>query len=412
MTAALDARLLAEDSAPVALAVSGGGDSVALLHLTADWARARGRRLVVLHVDHGLNPDSPHWRERVERLAARLGAGFRSARWDGPFPRTGLPAAARAARHTRLADMAREAGARLTLTGHTADDVAEGEWMKGEGATLGTLRDWSPSPAWPEGRGLMMLRPLLAERRADLRQLLQERGEDWTDDPANADPRFLRSRARAALADRPPDIPSRAVGSPPAPLDVDPHGVIRGPRTVSGEALAFALVVAGGGDRLPRGRKLAALQDRLASGQNFEAGLVGARLMAGADGIMIVRETGNYRRSGEPRVPLVPGRDTVWDGRFALMSDEAGWTIMPLAGRAARLGPSDRAEVRALPAPMRPGLPVLVRDDGTGPVLAQSRVRVEALAGERLALGLGQVVHEADLKCRREWRTRDRVSIL
>nr|WP_280636479.1 tRNA lysidine(34) synthetase TilS [Brevundimonas sp. A19_0] len=394
------------------MAVSGGGDSVALLHLTADWVRTHTRPLVVLHVDHGLNPDSAVWRSRVEALAQRLGAGFRSARWEGPFPQSGLPAAARAARHAHLADMAREAGARVILTGHTADDVAEGEWMKAEAPTLGTLRDWSPSPAWPEGRGLMMLRPLLGERRADLRHLLQARGEAWMDDPANTDPRFLRSRARVALADRQADIPFRAVGSPPAALDVDPYGVIRAPRALSGEALAFALVVAGGGDRLPRGRRLAALRDRLASGQDFEAGLVGARLMAGADSIMIVRETGNYRRTGEPRVPLVPGRDTVWDGRFALMSAEAGWTVVPLAGRTARLEAEDHALVRALPAAVRPGLPVLVRDDGTGPVLAQSRVRVEALAEERLALGLGQIVHEADLKCRREWRTRDRVSIL
>lgn len=412
MCAALDARLLADDPAPVALAVSGGGDSVALLHLTTDWARKRARPLMVLHVDHGLNPDSAVWRSRVEALAQRLGAGFRSARWGGPFPRSGLPAAARAARHAHLGDMAREAGARVILTGHTGDDVAEGQWMKAEGATLGTLRDWGPSPAWPEGRGLMMLRPLLGERRADLRRLLQARTEDWTDDPANADPRFLRSRARAALADRLPDIPSSANRSPHAALDVYPYGVIRGPRTQSDQALAFALVVAGGGDRLPRGRRLAALQDRLASGQNFEAGLVGARLTAGVDGILIQRETGNYRRTGEARVALVPGQETVWDGRFALMSDEAGWTVVPLAGRAARLGANDRATVQDLPAAVRPGLPVLVRDDETGPVLAQSRVRVEALAGERLALGLGQIVHEADLKCRREWRMRDRVSIL
>ena len=412
VSAALDARLLADDPAPLALAVSGGGDSVALLHLTADWARTRNRSLVVLHVDHGLNPDSTLWRDRVQRLAERLGAGFRSARWEGPFPSTGLPAAARAARHSLLAEMARDAGARVILTGHTADDLAEGQWMQAEGATLGTLRDWSPSPAWPEGRGLMMLRPLLGERRADLRQFLERRGADWTDDPANADPRFLRSRARIALADRAPDVSPGTRPSGDDRLEVDAHGVIRGPRSLSGEALAFALVVAGGGDRLPRGRRLAGLRERLAREQNFEAGLVGARLMAGSDGMMIVRETGSYRRSGEPRVPLMPGREAVWDGRFALTSDEAGWTAVPLAGRAARLGAADRAVVRALPAAARPGLPVLVRDDGTGPVLAQGRVQVEALAGQRLALGLGQVVHEADLKCRREWRAGDRVSIL
>ena len=395
------------------MAVSGGGDSVALLHLTHAWAVANGRSLAVLHVDHGLNPDSRIWKDRVRDLANRLGAGFQSARWEGPHPDTGLPAAARAARHARLADMARAAGARVILTGHTADDVAEGHWMQAAGATLGTLRDWSPSPAWPEGRGLMLMRPLLGERRAALRDWLTAQGIGWIDDPANADLRFGRSRARQALAERTEAAvhrqhrPLRADG-----ISVDQWGVIAMPRDVSPRTLAFGLVVAGGGVRPPRGDRLARLGERISAGENFAAGLVGARLIADAGGLTLVREPGDYRRRGEPTVGLIPGVGTVWDGRFALMVDEPGWWVVPLAGRAARLGREDRAIVTALPAVVRPGLPVLIRDDETGPVLAQSGARVEALAACRLALGLGQVKHEADLKCRREWRTDGRAPIL
>ena len=83
---------------------------------------------------------------------------------------------------------------------HTADDMAESDWMRDRGATLGALREWSPSPSWPQGRGLMLLRPALAERREDLRAYLTTRGAQWVEDPGNADPRFGRSRARAALA--------------------------------------------------------------------------------------------------------------------------------------------------------------------------------------------------------------------
>ena len=46
---------------------------------------------------------------------------------------------------------------------HTGDDIAESDWMRDQGATLGDLRDWSPSPVWPQGRGVMLLRPLLTE---------------------------------------------------------------------------------------------------------------------------------------------------------------------------------------------------------------------------------------------------------
>ncbi|MDP3400650.1 MAG: ATP-binding protein, partial [Brevundimonas sp.] len=325
----------------------------------------------------------------------------------------GLPAAARSARHARLAEMARAIGARVILTGHTADDVAEGRWMQAEGSTLGTLRDWSPSPAWPEGRGLMLLRPLLGERRAALRDWLKAAGVDWIEDPANTDIRYGRSRARRALADgAEAAVPQQDRSASSDGISADQWGVIRAPRDTEPRALAFGLVVAGGGVRPPRGDRLARLSERIAAGENFTAGLAGARLVAGTDGLMLVREAGDYRRRGEPVLDLPPGVEAAWDGRFALRVDEAGWRVAPLAGRAARLGREDRAVVAGVPAAVRPALPVLIRDDETGPVLAQSGARVEALAACRLALGLGQVKHEADLKCRREWRTDGRAPIL
>ncbi|WP_419466567.1 tRNA lysidine(34) synthetase TilS [Brevundimonas sp.] len=398
------------------MAVSGGSDSVALLYLAHGWAVANGRPLTALHVDHGLNPDSRIWHDRVRELARRLGAAFQSARWDGPWPATGLPAAARAARHARLADMARAVGARIVLTGHTADDLAEARWMRAEGTPLGQLRDWSPSPAWPEGRGLMLLRPLLGERRADLRDWLGGQGIGWIEDPANVDLRYGRSRARQALAHGAGEdaaaVPRQNRPLRTAAVTADDQGVIRAPRNADPRALAFGLVVAGGGARLPRGDRLARLTERIAAGETFTAGLAGARLIAEAEGLTVVREAGDYRRRGEPVLDLVPGVETVWDGRFTIMADEAGWQVAPLVGRAARLGREDRAIVADLSAAARPGLPVLIRDDGTGPVLARSRARVEALAACRLALGLGQVEHEADLKCRREWRTDGRAPIL
>jgi tRNA(Ile)-lysidine synthase len=285
--------------------------------------------------------------------------------------------------------------------------------MQAEGATLGTLRAWSPSPAWPEGRGLMLLRPLLGERRADLRGWLTAQGIDWIEDPANADLRYGRSRARRALAEgAEAAVPQQDRSAPSDGISADQWGVIRAPRDIGPRALAFGLVVAGGGVRPPRGDRVARLIQRIAAGENFTAGLAGARLIAEAGGLTLVREAGDYRRRGEPVMELARGVEAVWDGRFALRVDEAGWRVVPLQGRAARLGREDRAVVAGVPAAVRPGLPVLIRDDETGPVLAQSGARVEALAACRLALGLGQVKHEADLKCRREWRTDGRAPIL
>ena len=199
--ATLDRRLRRDDDRPVAVALSGGGDSVALLRLAAAWAGERGRPLLALTVDHRLNPRSGDWTRFARDAARAAGADWRGLVWDGDKPTTGLTAAARSARHRLLAEAARSAGARVILFAHTADDVAEADLMRAEGSTLGRVRTWSPSPIWPEGRGQMLLRPLLNERREALRVWLTGQGADWIEDPANTDPRFGRSRARRALAE-------------------------------------------------------------------------------------------------------------------------------------------------------------------------------------------------------------------
>src|SRR5690606_37925979 len=115
-------------------------------------------------------------------LCARLGVGHRTLVWSGEKPAAGVPAAARAARHRLIADAARAAGARVVLFGHTADDVAEAAAMRAAGSSTPSPRAWSPSPVWPDGRGLCVLRPLLELGRAELRRWLAERGADWIED--------------------------------------------------------------------------------------------------------------------------------------------------------------------------------------------------------------------------------------
>ena len=192
----LDHRLRASSPAPLAVGFSGGGDSLALLLMVDDWAKAHGRSLLVLTVDHGLNPASAGWTAACRATAGRLGLPFTSLHWQGDKPATGLPAAARAARHAMLAEAARAAGARVILLGHTADDLREAAAMRAEGSSLPDAREWAPSPAWPEGRELFLLRPMLGVGRRDLRDWLAARGERWIDDPANDDVRFARARVR------------------------------------------------------------------------------------------------------------------------------------------------------------------------------------------------------------------------
>ena len=400
----LDARLQSHVDHPIAVALSGGGDSMVLLDIAADWARRRGRRLLALTVDHRLNPDSKTWVDFARDAAFSAGADWRGLDWLGAKPVTGLPAAARAARHALIADAARAAGARVMLFAHTADDVEEGDWMREQGSTLGALRPWSPSPVWPQGRGLMLMRPLLGERRAALRAHLRSRGLDWIDDPANDDHRFARPRARAALAEI-SGHPSTALssehlarGSECHECAASPEGLITAPRTLDASALAAAMVCAGGGDVLPRGDRLARLITRLDADEDFTAVLSGARLTASGPTVAIMREAGEYARRSVGPLNLTPGEPADWDGRFEIEVEVPGWSVLPAAGRMAQLSKPDRAWLANFPAALRATLPVLFRDDRAAPVLAWRAARVRCLVGERLDLALDQTTHENDLR--------------
>ncbi len=424
---------------PVALALSGGGDSVALLHLAADWARTNGRRLLALTVDHNLNPLSADWTRFAGETARTVGAEWRGLSWDEAVAGPGLTARARAARHGLIAEAARAAGARVVLLAQTVDDVAEADWMRARGSTLGRVREWSPSPVWPQGRGLMLLRPLLAERREGLRAFLTARGQGWVEDPANADERFGRSRARAALRTHthsealPPEggglgggvaaaFADQAVeaqaASPPAPgftpQCAHPHsrpfpppptgrenwtwaGVLEVSRDASAAMLAAALLCAGGGAAPPRGEKLAGLLARLAGDEDFTAGLAGTRVEAEGASVLLMREPGEMKRRPSEAVTLTPGVPAVWDGRFEITARHGGWRVEAAAGRLATLSDADRRRIAGLPAAARGGLPVLVRDDGSGPILAWRGASVRPLGARRLALTLGETTQESDL---------------
>lgn len=420
----LDRRLRAVSTAPLAVALSGGGDSLALLLITKAWADAHGRRIVALTVDHGLNPESAGWTVRCQETAARLGVDFRALAWTGDKPATGLPAAARQARHALLADAVRGAGASVLLMGHTADDLAESAAMRAEGSTVSDARVWAPSPAWPEGRGVFLLRPLLGVSRAALRDYLRDAGEGWIDDPTNEDMRFARARARAlqssprsgdgdpaeqggggvsalsgrtgiqALAAAAGATPSTALRA--APLPTAWGGWVLAKSTPP-STLAAAALCAAGTVRPPRNASLSRIIDGLRRGDPFTVTLAGARIEVGWTEITVMRDAGEITRGGLPPLALPLGREVVWDGRFAILADRPGLTVAPLAGRAAKLPESERRRLAAIPAAARPTLPVIIDAEGvvTCPILAERpSVRVHALALARFEAATGGVDSE------------------
>ncbi|WP_323761739.1 tRNA lysidine(34) synthetase TilS [Maricaulis sp.] len=188
---------------PLGIACSGGGDSLALLVMASEWARDSGRDLHVLTVDHCLRSTSGDEAKLVARMASRLGWPCSILYWDDARVGGGLQSRARSARHRLLAKACRENGLTGLALGHTRDDQSETLWLRlaagGSWRSAAAMGERTPSPAWPEGRDLELLRPCLGVTRSELRDVLRGAGVDWVDDPSNKDDRFARIRARSDL---------------------------------------------------------------------------------------------------------------------------------------------------------------------------------------------------------------------
>ncbi|MEC7763942.1 MAG: tRNA lysidine(34) synthetase TilS [Pseudomonadota bacterium] len=193
--AALEAAQSQHTVNRLVVAVSGGGDSMALLHVATLWARAQGVSLSAITVDHGLRPEAAGEAARVAEVCAGLNVAHLTLDWGAWAGQGNLQAAARSARYDLIAEAAPE-GATI-LIGHTMDDAAETFLMRiARGSGVDGLSQMRA--AW-EDRGHLWLRPFLTLRRAALRGWLHDREIGWIDDPSNDDTQYDRVRMRQAL---------------------------------------------------------------------------------------------------------------------------------------------------------------------------------------------------------------------
>lgn len=188
-------------SGPLVLGLSGGGDSTALLSLLIDAARPTGQSVQALIVDHHLRPESSDEARTTARRAEDLGAQAHILNWTDPKPGQN---AARLGRHRLLADATRQLGASILFLGHTLDDRIETYLMRtartGSSPERSVMMDVSPSPVWPEGRGIRIVRPLLGLLRLELRDYLDQTDLSWIEDPSNEDDRYERIKVRQAIS--------------------------------------------------------------------------------------------------------------------------------------------------------------------------------------------------------------------
>jgi tRNA(Ile)-lysidine synthase len=185
----------------VVVAVSGGGDSCALLALLCETDVTPRDRLIAAYFDHCLRGEGASREERraVESLCSRYGVALESGEWADPVA---SEAAARRARYVFLAGIAAKHDAATVVTGHTSDDQVETVLMHAlRGAGLYGLAGMSPASAWPftSQQRPRLVRPLLGLSRAETRAYCAAHGIAVVDDASNGDVRFLRNRVRRDL---------------------------------------------------------------------------------------------------------------------------------------------------------------------------------------------------------------------
>jgi len=381
------------ETAPhLAVACSGGGDSMALAILADRWARAQGGAVTALIVDHRLRPESSREAAGVGQALAALGIAHQIL-VCGDAPRPGnLEDAARRARYRLLEAWCADNGVLHLLTAHHRDDQVETLLMRlARGSGLDGLAGIAPVGIW---RTCRVLRPLLTIPPERLRATLRERGVMPVEDPMNRDPAFQRARLRAArtflaeeglsaerlaataarLARARGALETMVTATLARAVALDPLGYARVdaaalkavPAEVGLRTLAAVLTTVSGADYTVRLEQLERLYGLLPADIGGGRTLGGCQLVAKTGHLLVCREAAaiSDRQAAPPNARLH------WDGRFAIMvpaEAPAGLSVGPLGEAGAARLAADGGD-GGVPAVVRLTLPALSDADGLAAV--------------------------------------------
>jgi tRNA(Ile)-lysidine synthase len=355
----------------LALAVSGGPDSVALMYLAARLAQRP--RLSVLTVDHGLRPESRQEAEFVAGLAAQLGLPHTILTWQEPhLAAARIQERARAARYDLMADYCHANDIPALVTAHTLDDQAETFLMRlKRGSGLDGL---AAIPEQGEWAGIAVLRPLLDVPKVRLVATLDAAAVDYVADPSNLDRKYERARMRGshdalAMLGLSPEaiaLSARRLRRAREALDsaardflakhsemsdagyalVNPQALASASDEIALRALAQLIGAIGGGETPVQLAKLESLLDALRAHPGKTHTLGRCRIGPVKGRLGIFREV---RGAGLPVALLRPGERTLWDNRFRieLGADESEPIMVRALGESGMRALSERADLPA-----------------------------------------------------------------
>src|SRR5438067_4863705 len=346
----------------VAVAVSGGPDSLALTILADRWAREHGGRLVALTVDHRLRPESAEEARTVARWMAARGIAHKVLVRSDPKPATGIQEAAREARYRLLSEWCHARGCLHLLAAHHREDQAETYLIrKRAGSGIDGLAGMS---AVRDIAGLRLVRPLLGVPKARLVALLDAEHQAFLSDPSNRNPVFERARlrldaeaadiarvtaelrdygrqriARETELDR--SLAAAVTLHPTGFAVIDPSAIGDVEAGLADRLLGRAALCIGGAAYPLRRERVSRMRVALSEQPERARTLGGCRFVPWRGRMLVLRE---LSKAAAP-VRLVPGSDLLWDRRFAVSTPpRAGANLMlgyvgqsgtrPMIGRA------------------------------------------------------------------------------
>lgn len=328
----------------LAVAVSGGADSMALCLLAHRWVRARGGRVVALTVDHGLRADSTAEAAQVGIWLRKYGIEHHILSWEGPKPATAVQQAARSARYRLLGAWCAGRGILHLLVAHHREDQAETYALRlARGSGVEGLAAMPALGRLPEqlADAPLLLRPLLEVPKARLVSLLAGMGQDWIEDPSNSLEKYQRVRIRRLFAEAAPDgltidgaiaavaVMQRENAALEAELlrfmslhtCLDPSGFAsfdrgafrRLPRDIALRCLARLIMVIGGRVYPPRSDRLARITSAVCTAAAGGWTSSGCLFEADDDKVLVFREAA----SCSSETIFDPAGDEIfWDRRF------------------------------------------------------------------------------------------------
>ncbi len=325
----------------IAVAVSGGIDSVALLFLTASWARKKNIKITVLSVDHNLRPESRLEIKYVQNIAESLNCEFVQFSWQGSKLKTALQEKARNARYKLMSDYCINSDINLIFTAHHLDDMLETYLIKK--AKKSSILALKPNISYFINN-IWILRPLFNIPKFKLTSFLKENNVSWFEDSSNISDKYERNRVRKQISSlsnakksdllaeynlsiaQSEKLNKLLISAIAEMVAIYQHGFAKIDlvkfnnleNEIKIHLLNYVLTIIGGNKNIPRYRSLSKIIDNLASG-NFDSCTLHNCCIDVKNQIIIIYKE-QYKIMQET-AKIIDEKKIIWD-RFEIFLDD------------------------------------------------------------------------------------------